>query len=67
MAERIGTLDGRNPQLAARLASAFRTWRTMDASRQRYAQAALETLQSTPNISTDLSDIVTRMLEPEAS
>lgn len=67
MAERIGTLDGRNPQLAARLASAFRTWRTMDASRQSHAQAALEALQSTPNISADLADIVLRMVDAEAS
>jgi aminopeptidase N len=63
MANRIAELDGRNPQLAARLAAAFRAWRTMDAVRQKQAQAALQDLQDMPNMSPDLADIVLRMLE----
>jgi aminopeptidase N len=62
MASRIGELDALNPQLAARLAAAFRTWRTMENSRQSHARAALTSLQDTANISPDLADIVQRTL-----
>jgi aminopeptidase N len=62
MASRIGALDALNPQLAARLAAAFRTWRTMENSRQSHARAALTSLQDTANISPDLADIVQRTL-----
>jgi aminopeptidase N len=61
-ADRIAAIDRRNPQLAARLASAFRAWRTMDRPRQEKAQAALEDLASASNISVDLGDIVQRTL-----
>lgn len=63
MADRIGALDALNPQLAARLAAAFRTWRTIEDSRQGHARAALASLQERANISPDLSDIVQRTLD----
>ncbi|MBV9956176.1 MAG: aminopeptidase N, partial [Pseudolabrys sp.] len=40
-AETILALDPVNPQVAARLATAFRTWRSMEAERRAQAEAAL--------------------------
>jgi aminopeptidase N len=62
IAEVILGLDPKNPQLAARLATAFRTWRTLEAGRRTKAEAALTRIKSTPNLSRDLSDIVERAL-----
>ena len=58
----ILTLDPKNPQLAARMATAFRTWRTLEAGRRANAEAALTRIKSTASLSRDLSDIVERAL-----
>jgi aminopeptidase N len=58
----ILTLDPKNPQVAARMATAFRTWRTMEAGRQAKAEAALRRVQGTAALSRDVSDIVERAL-----
>ena len=55
-------LDPKNPQLAARLATAFRTWRTLEAGRRANAQAALMRIKAEPALSSDVSDIVERAL-----
>ena len=62
LSSRIADLDMANPQLAARLAVAFRSWRTMDEGRRGHAKAALDALQGRANLSTDLADIVARTL-----
>jgi aminopeptidase N len=62
VADTILALDPKNPQLAARMATAFRTWRTLEAGRQAKAQAALQRIKQTPALSRDLSDIVERAL-----
>ncbi|MDI1346274.1 MAG: aminopeptidase N, partial [Pseudolabrys sp.] len=62
VADTILALDPKNPQLAARMATAFRTWRTLGAGRQAKAQAALQRIKATANLSRDLSDIVERAL-----
>ena len=62
IADTILTLDPKNPQLAARLATAFRTWRTLEAGRRAKAEAVLTRIKSAPNLSRDLSDIVERAL-----
>jgi aminopeptidase N len=54
--------DKRNPQLAARLATAFRSWRSLDESRQLLAGSELQRMASMPTLSTDLRDIVERTL-----
>ena len=41
IADTMLALDPKNPQLAARLATAFRTWRTLEAGRRAKAEAAL--------------------------
>ena len=62
VAEIIGKLDERNPQIAARLATAFRTWRSLEAGRRAKAEAALRTLAESGPRSRDLSDILERTL-----
>jgi aminopeptidase N len=55
-------IDTRNPQLAARLATALRSWRSLEAERQKLARAALVAIQAEKTLSTDLRDIVERTL-----
>ncbi|MBX6329381.1 MAG: aminopeptidase N [Pseudolabrys sp.] len=62
VAECVLALDARNPQLAARLATAFRSWRTLENGRRAKARAALERMRAAPALSRDLSDIVERAL-----
>ena len=62
IADNILVLDPKNPQLAARMATAFRTWRTLEEGRRGKAEAALARIKATPNLSRDLSDIVERAL-----
>jgi aminopeptidase N len=64
IADTILTLDPKNPQLAARMATAFRTWRTLEAGRRAKAEAALTRIKSTSGLSRDLADIVERALAP---
>ena len=58
----ILALDPKNPQIAARLATAFRSWRTLEEGRRNKAEAVLRRIQTTRGLSRDLSDIVERAL-----
>ncbi len=62
IADVLLALDPKNPQLTARLATAFRTWRMLEPGRRDKAQAALKRVQAAPNLSRDLADIVQRAL-----
>jgi len=62
VAGHVLALDPKNPQLAARLATAFRSWRTLEDGRRAKAEAALERIKSTSGLSRDLADIVERAL-----
>jgi aminopeptidase N len=62
VADNILVLDPKNPQLAARLATAFRTWRTLEPGRRGLAEATLKRMKATAGLSRDLSDIVERAL-----
>jgi aminopeptidase N len=55
-------LDQKNPQVSARLATAFRNWRTMEPGRQMKAEGALRRIRAASPLSRDLSDIVDRAL-----
>ena len=46
VADTVLALDPKNPQLAARLATAFRTWRTLEAGRRAKAEAALNRIKA---------------------
>lgn len=55
--------DELNPQLAARLLTAFSTWRLMEENRRDQARQALLTIAQKPRLSRDVADIVNRSLE----
>lgn len=62
VADVVLLLDGKNPQVAARLLNAFRSWRTMESGRRRTAEAALRRIVAQPSLSADVKDIATRSL-----
>ena len=55
-------LDRKNPQVAARLLSAFKSWRTLEAKRRGLAEAALRRVASVGTLSPDVKDIAERSL-----
>jgi len=55
-------LDPKNPQVAARLMGAFRSWRALEAKRRNRAEAALRRVANAPALSPDVHDIVARTL-----
>jgi aminopeptidase N len=62
VAETVLSLDQKNPQVAARLATAFRSWRALEAGRREKAQAALARIDAASTLSADVRDIVSRAL-----
>ena len=44
------------------MATAFRTWRTLEPGRRALAEAALQRIKAAAGLSRDLSDIVERAL-----
>jgi aminopeptidase N len=58
-------LDARNPQVAARLLSAFKSWRALEPSRRAEAEAALRQVAHVTTRSSDVKDIVQRSLATE--
>ncbi|KQT55286.1 MULTISPECIES: aminopeptidase N [unclassified Aureimonas] len=62
VAEMIQSLDELNPQIAARIATAFRSWRCFEAGRRETARSTLVELAGKTNLSVDLRDIVDRSL-----
>ena len=62
LAREVVAIDARNPQLAARLLTAMRSWRSLEAGRQELARQALVSIRETGNLSPDVGDIVDRML-----
>lgn len=51
-----------NPQIAARLATAMRSWRSLEPGRQQKAREALISIAKAKDLSADLRDIVERTL-----
>ena len=66
VADMVLALDPKNPQISARLATALRNWRTLEAGRRAKAEAALKRIQAAPGLSRDLADIVERALAAAA-
>jgi aminopeptidase N len=60
--DNVLALDEKNPQVAARLLSAFKSWRALELQRQTLARAALQRVTSAPTLSRDVGDIVQRTL-----
>jgi aminopeptidase N len=61
VADTVLTLDGKNPQVASRLSTAFRSWRALEGGRRSKAEAALRRIAAA-SLSADVNDIVTRAL-----
>jgi aminopeptidase N len=62
VADFVLELDPKNPQVAARLMSAFRSWRTLETQRCSQAEATLRRVAANATLSRDVHDIVARTL-----
>jgi len=65
VADTVLTLDPKNPQVAARLMGAFRSWRVLEPQRREHAEATLRRVAAAPSLSRDVGDIVARTLAAE--
>ncbi|UCF47142.1 MAG: aminopeptidase N, partial [Myxococcales bacterium] len=63
VADQVLQLDALNPQVAARVVSAFNQWKRYEPRRSEQMKAELERIASAPRISKDVSEIVERALE----
>jgi aminopeptidase N len=61
-ADTMLALDAINPQVAARLMTAFRSWRALEPVRREKAEAALNRVAACTTLSRDVHDIVVRTL-----
>lgn len=62
MVDVVKRLDKINPQVAARMLTAFRSWKMVDAERRKLAKAQLQRLQKVKNLSRDVRDILDRTI-----
>ncbi len=63
LAEIVLTLDPTNPQIAARLLTAMRSWRSLEPAAAREGEVRRsKRIAATPGLSADVNDIVTRCL-----
>ena len=62
VADVVLELDSFNPQVAARLATSFRSWRMLEQVRQEQARQALSRIQDHPKLSRDTAEIVAKCL-----
>ncbi|WP_375669638.1 aminopeptidase N C-terminal domain-containing protein, partial [Bartonella sp. MR168JLCBS] len=51
-----------NPQLASRLLTMMRSWRQLEPIRQEKFETALKTIAAAPQLSSDVTDIINRLL-----
>jgi len=63
IAESVLQIDKRNPQVASRLLTSFRSWRALDPQRSALAESALMRVSSSEELSRDSRDIVDRTLQ----
>jgi aminopeptidase N len=62
VADCVLALDPKNPQVAARLMTAFRSWRALEPIRRAKAEATLRRVAKNAGLSRDVRDIVERSL-----
>jgi aminopeptidase N len=60
--ETVRALDGFNPQVAARLAGAFESWRRYGEDRQALMRRQIEAIKAMPGISPNLFEVAGKML-----
>ncbi|MET0638409.1 MAG: aminopeptidase N, partial [Hyphomicrobium sp.] len=63
LADKVLEIDPLNPQVAARMLGAFRSYRALESKRKGLAKAALKRVAGAPRLSRDCLEMVTRMLE----
>jgi aminopeptidase N len=63
VAARVLQLDAFNPQIAARMLSAFRSWKALEPKRQQVAKKTLLRIAKSRPLSHDVIEIVSKMLE----
>jgi aminopeptidase N len=63
LGERLGELDALNPQVAARVATAFNGWQRLEPQRREAARAVIEELAAREGLSPDLTDILARVAQ----
>jgi aminopeptidase N len=59
----IRTLDSMNPQVAARMAGAFESWRRYDPARQERMKAELKAIRDLAGISPNLFEVAGKMID----
>lgn len=62
VADYVLKLNGTNPQVAARLMTAFKSWRALESERRTHAEKAIRRVASGENLSPDVKDIAERAL-----
>jgi aminopeptidase N len=62
VADAMLALDPKNPQVAARIMGAFRSWRALEPGRRERAETTLRRVAAAPALSRDVHDIVARTL-----
>jgi len=62
LADQVLAIDPMNPQIAARLVSAFTMWKRYDKNRQKLMKEQLERILSSPKLSKDVHEIVSKSL-----
>ncbi|WP_336278997.1 aminopeptidase N [Bartonella sp. CB175] len=55
-------IDKKNPQLSSRLLTMMRSWRQLEPIRRQKLETALKTIADTSHLSSDVADIVSRIL-----
>jgi aminopeptidase N len=60
--EFVADVDKRNPQVASRVLTAFRTWRNYEPVRRAAAETALKQLKESTQLSRNVGEILDRML-----
>ncbi len=62
VAQFVGDVDARNPQVAARVLTAFRIWQSFEPIRRQEAENALKMLKESTELSRNTADILDRTL-----
>jgi len=63
VADRVLEIDAFNPQVASRILTSFRSWRSLEAGRRKLARRALQRIARAKGLSRDVHEIVSRTLD----
>ncbi len=63
VATEILTIDKKNPQVAARFASAFNDWKKLESTRKELMKSQLERIANTKDLSKNTYELVTNALK----